>query len=85
MVTMNELIAQNSLNHVVSEQNSATIADIGEAIRQVVNENFPQLRYPVIAGGAIRDTIFGLPIRISISSSIPVHLKMKNEKTLLSY
>lgn len=63
MVTMNELIAQNSLNHVVSEQNSATITDIGEAIRQVVDENFPQLRYPVIAGGAIRDTIFGLPIK----------------------
>lgn len=61
--TMNELIAQNSLDTVVSEQNRATIMDIGEALRQVVNENFPQLRYPVVAGGAIRDTIFGLPIK----------------------
>lgn len=63
MKTMNELIAQNSLDPVVSEQNRATITDIGEALRQVVNENFPQLRYPVVAGGAIRDTIFGLPIK----------------------
>jgi hypothetical protein len=63
MKTMNELIAQNSLDPVVSEQNRATIMDVGEALRQVVNENFPQLRYPVIAGGAIRDTIFGLPIK----------------------
>lgn len=61
--TMNELIAQNSLDPVVSEQNRATIMDVGEALRQVVNENFPQLRYPVVAGGPIRDTIFGLPIK----------------------
>ena len=62
-MTMNELIETHSLDRATSEINRATILNVGEAIRQVVNENFPQLRYPVIAGGAIRDTIFGLPIK----------------------
>ncbi len=58
-----ELINEHSLDPAQSGVNRATVMTIGEAIRQVVNENFKELRYPVIAGGAIRDTIFGLPIK----------------------
>lgn len=63
IMTMNELIATTSIDKALSEHNRATILNVGEAIRQVVNENFREMRHPVIAGGAIRDTIFGLEIK----------------------
>ncbi len=63
MNNMKELLEGFSPNKDLSQSNIEKITIIGNTLKTVVDENFPSLRYPVIAGGAIRDAVFGQKIK----------------------
>lgn len=63
MNNMKELLEGFSPNKDLSTTNIEKITLIGNTLKAVVDENFPTLRYPVIAGGAIRDAVFGQVIK----------------------
>ena len=63
MNNMKELLEGFSPNKDLSTTNIEKITIIGNTLKAVVDENFPTLRYPVIAGGAIRDAVFGQVIK----------------------
>jgi len=51
----------DSFNKETSELTDETIRIIGAAIKESRDKSFQILRTPVIAGGAVRDAVYGLP------------------------
>lgn len=49
-----------SIDKSISKTTDENIRAIGDAIKQAREEGFPILRTPIIAGGAVRDYVFGL-------------------------
>lgn len=61
-LTIEEQIKNNSINHGQSLANVAIFEKISKGINTLAEQGrYAQLRSPVIAGGAVRDTFFGLP------------------------
>ena len=62
MKTLDELVVRmtESTTLYQSTQTGENIRDIGEAVKAAREKGFPILRTPIIAGGAIRDYVYGL-------------------------
>lgn len=61
-LTIETLIKNNSINHGQSLANVSVFEKISESINTLAQrDRYANLRRPVIAGGAVRDTFFGLP------------------------
>lgn len=62
MPSIDELIEQYSFNREVSEANKQSVLKVSTALNHALETELPDLGYGIVAGGAIRDTILGLPV-----------------------